>query len=102
MNIYIHTYIHSHYIHKHILNIFVQTPAPSLWFYSKSDPVARWEDCEIVMNKMRSKGTIVEQCVWDNTPHIQHARLDPDRYFNTLETFLKTHNAYHHGDDVHK
>mmetsp|Transcript_9660 Transcript_9660/g.9446 ORF Transcript_9660/g.9446 Transcript_9660/m.9446 type:complete len:309 (-) Transcript_9660:47-973(-) len=73
-----------------------KTPAPSLWFYSKSDPVARWEDCEIVMNKMRAKGTIVEQCVWDNTPHIQHARLDPDRYFNTLEIFLKTHNTYHH------
>ena len=66
--------------------------APSLWYYSKADPVADWKDCEIVIEKWKAKGTDVEQCVWDNTPHIQHARYDPEKYFGTLERFLKTNN----------
>jgi alpha-beta hydrolase superfamily lysophospholipase len=62
--------------------------APSLWYYSRSDPVAAWEDCETVISKWRAKGTKVEQCVWEDTPHIQHGRHDPERYFGTLKSFL--------------
>lgn len=64
-------------------------PAPSLWFYSKGDPVADWQDCAAVIEKWRAKGIEVEECVWSDTPHIQHARLDPDRYFGTLASFLR-------------
>ncbi len=67
--------------------------APALWFYSKADPVSRWQDCEIVMDKWKAKGTIVESCFWLDTPHIQHGRKDPDRYFGTLDTFLKKHRV---------
>jgi len=66
-------------------------PAPSLWFYSKADPVARIEDCVTIVEKWKSRGTIVQECVWEDTPHIQHARYDPKRYFGTLEKFLKDH-----------
>jgi hypothetical protein len=69
------------------------TAAPSLWFYSKSDPVADWRDCEIVTRKWRAKGIMVEECVWEHSPHIQHARADPERYFGTLETFLQRHKV---------
>jgi hypothetical protein len=62
--------------------------APSLWYYSKADPVASWEDCETVIGKWRAKGTRVEQCIWEDTPHIQHGRHDPERYFGTLHSFL--------------
>ena len=62
--------------------------SPSLWFYSKSDPVADWRDCVIVMDKWRGRGIEVEECVWDESPHIQHARRDPERYFSTLKAFL--------------
>jgi len=31
----------------------------------------------------------VEECVWEHTPHIQHGRVDPERYFGTLDKFLK-------------
>ena len=62
--------------------------APALWFYSKADPVASFKDCETVIANWRGRGTHVEECVWDNTPHIQHGRVDPDRYFGTLDTFL--------------
>lgn len=63
-------------------------PAPSLWFYSKADPVADWQDCVTVIDQWKAKGTEVEECVWEDTPHIQHARYDPDRYFGTLAKFL--------------
>ena len=63
--------------------------APSLWFYSKADPVADWRDCVTVIEKWRGKGTQVEEVVWEDTPHIQHARVDPDRYFGALDAFLQ-------------
>ena len=66
-------------------------PAPALWFYSKADPVCDWQDCVTVTDKWKAKGTEVEECVWEHTPHIQHGRVDPDRYFGTLDTFLKKH-----------
>lgn len=64
-------------------------PAPSLWFYSKADPVSRWDDCITVTRKWAEKGTDVEHCTWDDTPHIQHGRLYPDKYFGTLASFLE-------------
>lgn len=70
--------------------------APSLWFYSKADPVSDWQDCVTVTSKWKAKGTEVEECVWDHTPHIQHARIDPDRYFGTLDKFLKKHSIIKH------
>ena len=70
-------------------------PAPSLWFYSKDDPVADWKDCVIVIGKWRTKGIIVEECVWDKSPHIQHARKDPERYFSTLQVFLQKNGILH-------
>ena len=63
-------------------------PAPSLWFYSRADPVARWEDCELVVSKWREGGKYVETCTWEDTPHIQHGRIYPERYFSTLHAFL--------------
>ena len=65
--------------------------APSLWFYSRSDPVALSEDCEKVISTWRKQGTSVEEVVWDDTPHIQHARIDPERYFGALDKFLAKH-----------
>jgi len=65
--------------------------APSLWFYSLADPVANYEDCLTVINKWRAGGTEVEEVVWEHTPHIQHGRKDPERYFGSLDLFLARH-----------
>jgi hypothetical protein len=67
--------------------------APSLWFYSKADPVARYQDCEIVWGKWKAKGTTIKTVVWEDTPHIQHARIDPERYFGSLKQFLVDHEV---------
>ena len=68
-------------------------PAPSLWFYSKADPVANYLDCQTVIAKWRARGTVVEECVWEDSKHIQHAKKDPDRYFGQLEGFLRKHQV---------
>ncbi len=70
-----------------------QIPAPALWFYSKADPVCDWNDCVTVTSKWKAKGISVEECVWEHTPHIQHGRVDPERYFGTLDSFLKKNNV---------
>lgn len=62
--------------------------APSLWYYSHADPVAKFEDCEMVVNKWKQNGIDVLTCTWKDTPHIQHARFDPNRYFEVLDSFL--------------
>jgi hypothetical protein len=67
-------------------------PAPSLWFYSKADPVSRWDDCTVVTGKWKDKGIEVENCTWEHTPHIQHGRIDPEKYFGTLDRFLTKHH----------
>lgn len=67
--------------------------APALWYYSKADPVSLWSDCEEVCAKWRQRGIDVEQCVWEHTPHIQHGRLDPEKYFGTLDRFLQKHDV---------
>lgn len=69
------------------------TATPALWYYSKSDIIADWKACQVVINKWRALGIDVTECVWDDTPHIQHARVDPERYFGTLESFLNKHNV---------
>ncbi len=66
-------------------------PAPSLWMYSKADPVALESDIDTVMNKWKTKGYEVESTMWLDTKHIQHGRSDPERYFGSLATFLDKH-----------
>lgn len=66
--------------------------APSLWYYSHSDVVANYKDCEVVINKWIKNGIDVKVCKWENSPHIQHGRTDPERYFGELENFLKDNN----------
>jgi hypothetical protein len=63
--------------------------APALWFYSRADPISRFQDCETVVSKWKARGTEVQTCTWDDSPHIQHGRLYPDRYFSTLGSFLE-------------
>lgn len=62
--------------------------SPAMWFYSKADPVTCPDKCEEIVQKWKNKGMQVESCVWEDTPHVQHARFDPERYFMELEKFL--------------
>ena len=79
--------------HKASSDAFHQNhiPAPSLWFYSKSDPVALEEDINTVINKWNKNGRVTSTTIWEDSPHIQHARIDPERYFGSLAGFIDKH-----------
>jgi hypothetical protein len=64
---------------------------PSLWFYSESDPVARAQDCRTVIGKWRAAGIEVDEEVFQDTPHVQHMRLQPEKYLGALDLFLEKH-----------
>ena len=64
---------------------------PSLWFYSTSDPVARWQDCRIVIDKWKAAGIDVDEAVFEDTPHVQHMRLQPEKYLAALDAFIDKH-----------
>jgi hypothetical protein len=80
--------------HRASSHMFHNNPvqAPALWYYSRADPVARWDDCETVINKWRAKGTSVDTCTWIDSPHIQHGRKYPEEYFGKLKSFLLSNN----------
>lgn len=50
--------------------------------------VLNWSvsECNLITHLLPQQ---VEECVWEHTPHIQHGRVDPERYFGTLDKFLK-------------
>lgn len=77
--------------HRASSNIFHNNivRAPSLWFYSKSDKIAPWKDCKKVIDTWKNRNIEVEECIWEQSPHIQHGRLDPERYFGNIDSFLK-------------
>ena len=33
-----------------------EAKSPALWFYSKSDPISRWQDCEYVWKRWQKQG----------------------------------------------
>lgn len=63
-------------------------PAPSHWMYSAADPVALEKDIDVVMSKWQAAGRRVTRTRWEHTPHIQHGRQDPERYFGSLGEFI--------------
>lgn len=67
---------------------------PSLWLYSRSDPVARWQDCRAVIDKWKGKGIDVDEVIFDDTPHVQHMRLEPEKYLSALDVFLRKNDLY--------
>ena len=56
--------------------------------------MSRAEDCARVAGLWREAGMDpVTEVVWETTPHIQHFRLDPERYTRELDAFLDASKA---------
>lgn len=73
-----------------------EAQSPALWFYSRADPISRWQDCEYVWKRWKEQGQEVHVQSFENTPHIQHGRLHPDVYFGKINEFLKVTDFKHH------
>ncbi|KAL7619857.1 hypothetical protein AAE478_010402 [Parahypoxylon ruwenzoriense] len=67
--------------------------APRLYMYSKADDLIWWEDVEAQAAKAKSSGytTILE--MFEDSPHVGHMRMHPDRYWSAVERCWKTSMA---------
>lgn len=61
---------------------------PSLFLYSRADPIGVADIIEIVMEKWRCNGIKVSHKCWDHSPHVSHFHHHPDEYVEALLVFL--------------
>ena len=88
-----------HVTHKYTQSVFTarsklfhNTPvhSPSLFLYSRDDPIANMKDIQTVENTWRNRlGMRVTSKCWDSSPHVSHFYVHQQEYVDTLRTFLK-------------
>ena len=61
---------------------------PSLFLYSRADPIGVADIIEGVMDNWRRQEITVSHKCWDHSPHVSHFHHHPDEYVETLLTFL--------------
>jgi len=57
---------------------------PRLYIYSKSDTMCLAKNVERHIESARSLGYDLSVEVFEKSPHVAHARTDPDRYWNAI------------------
>ena len=61
---------------------------PELYFYSKADKLALYQDIDDFIIQRKSKGVTVLDRRWDDPPHVFHYMKYPEEYLELLEQFL--------------
>ena len=61
---------------------------PELYFYSKADKLALYQDIDDFIIQRKSKGVTVLDRRWDDPPHVSHYMKYPEEYLELLEQFL--------------
>jgi hypothetical protein len=59
---------------------------PRLYLYSRADELVGWEDVQAHADEARRLGfSNVKTELFEDTPHVAHARADPKRYWSAIE-----------------
>ena len=61
---------------------------PELYFYSKADKLALYQDIDNFIAQRKSQGLTVLNKRWDDPPHVSHYVKYPEEYRQLLEQFL--------------
>ena len=56
-------------------------PAPRLYLYSKADLIIPGEEVAAHVKEARARGVEVAEEVFERSPHVSHARTEPERYW---------------------
>ncbi|TRM67077.1 hypothetical protein BD626DRAFT_484692 [Schizophyllum amplum] len=56
-----------------------------LYVYSRTDELVGWKEVEGHVRKVREAGLRVREMVLDESPHVAHARTDPERYWGAAK-----------------
>lgn len=67
----------------------VMTDAERLYIYSKSDTIIKSEDVERNIASARAAGLKVSSELYENSPHVSHARIDGKRYWSAVIALWK-------------
>ncbi|KAI2603567.1 DUF829-domain-containing protein [Hypoxylon fragiforme] len=59
--------------------------APRLYLYSKADDLIWWEDVEMQAEAARGKGYAAVLERFEDSPHVGHMRVHPQRYWGAIE-----------------
>lgn len=62
----------------------VPNSAHRLFFYSTTDEMVGWEDVEDSVAQWRRAGCSCTTEMFDNSRHVGHMRMDPERYWNAI------------------
>ncbi|XP_070198944.1 transmembrane protein 53-B-like [Littorina saxatilis] len=86
-------------MHNSVTKYYLQSSAafhgnslrlPSLFLYSRADPIGVADIIEGIIDKWRSQQIPVSHKCWDHSPHVSHFHHHPDEYVETLLAFLES------------
>ena len=73
-------------LRKQLLNPSnLPTNIPKTYIYSKTDALIGYKVVEAHAEEARSLGAEVEQVLYENTPHVNHVKADPAKYWDIVK-----------------
>ncbi|KAI0382384.1 DUF829-domain-containing protein [Hypomontagnella monticulosa] len=64
--------------------------APRAYMYSKADDLIGWKDVEAQAAIAKSRGYTTALQMFEDSPHVGHMRLHPEKYWKSIEGYWKT------------
>ncbi|KAK3877737.1 hypothetical protein Pcinc_017589 [Petrolisthes cinctipes] len=61
---------------------------PQLFLYSKADKLIHSDDVEFFISERQKLGVMVVAKCWADSPHVQHYRMHPEEYRESVYSFL--------------
>ncbi|KAF8071566.1 hypothetical protein FPV67DRAFT_1622026 [Lyophyllum atratum] len=68
---------------------WVRKSTPRLYLYSKKDEMVPFQDVEGHAKDAEAAGLNVRAVVFEDTPHVSHARIEPERYWTAVKAVWK-------------
>ncbi|GAA6041266.1 hypothetical protein JCM8097_001305 [Rhodosporidiobolus ruineniae] len=73
------------------LSLYLNSPSfpsvPRLYLYSEADELVPFTDVEHHAAEAKKRGVEVKTVRFEGTPHVAHARAEPERYWGAVKTF---------------
>lgn len=76
-------------------NLFELT-VPRCYLYSNSDPLVMWQDIYEHASDLIKRDGCVTEVIFEESEHVNHARTEPKRYWDTVRT-VWMHSQEQHG-----
>ena len=72
-------------LNKYLLLPWFSKHTPRLYLYSQADEMVPWTEVEEHAEEARKAGLDVRMERFEGSPHVAHARSDPERYWGAVK-----------------